>query len=66
MRFLEWWTSLSAWIRYSVALLVIAGSTIGSMTIGIGSGRLWQLAWGLGFILLLIGPSRSEKKGYHF
>jgi hypothetical protein len=66
MLFLEWWTTLSAWIRYPVALLVIAGSTIGFMTIRIGFGKLWGMAWALGFILLLIGPSQANKKGYHF
>jgi len=66
MRFLEWWTTLSAWIRYPVGLLVIAGSTIGFMTVRIGFGEVWGMGWALGAILLLIGPSQANKKGYHF
>ncbi len=64
MRFLEWWSTLSAWIRYPVALLVIIGSTVGFATIPLLYGRLWALGWALGFILLLHGPSKAEKKGY--
>jgi hypothetical protein len=36
------------------------------MTIRIGFGKLWGMGWALGVILLLIGPSRADKKGYHF
>jgi hypothetical protein len=49
-----------------VGLLVIAGSTIGFMTIRIGFGEVWGMGWALGVILLLIGPSQADKKGYHF
>jgi hypothetical protein len=65
MRFLEWWATLSAWIRYPVALLVIAGSTIGLLTIRIGYGGVWGAGWAPGFILLVYGPSASDKRGYH-
>jgi hypothetical protein len=65
MRFLEWWASLSAWIRYPVALLVIGGSIIGFMTIRVGYGAFWGSCLALGFVLLLIGPSKANKKGYH-
>jgi hypothetical protein len=65
MRFLEWWATLGAWVRYPVALLVIIGSTIGLLTIRVGYGYLWGLGWALGVILLLYGPSTADKRGYH-
>jgi len=60
MDFLEWWAGLSGWIRYPVAILVIAGSTIGLATIRIGYGYFWGLGWALGFVLLWYGPSQSD------
>ena len=63
MQFLEWWASLSAWIRYPVAFLVILVSTIGFAILrgeGYYWGRILGLGWALGFILLIIGPSKAD------
>jgi hypothetical protein len=66
MRFLEWWASLSAWVRYPVAGLVLHGSTIGFMSLpSWGYARLFIAGWALGAILLLHGPSNADKRGYH-
>jgi hypothetical protein len=62
MGFFSWWAEQSPWLRYGVALLLIAISTI----IFFG-GRIWIWGWVAGGIMLLFaGPSRSEKNGYHF
>jgi hypothetical protein len=72
MWFLEWWTTLSGWIRYPVAISVIAVSTLGFFSPAMGFvarplfyARLCGLGWALGFILLIYGPSEANKKGYH-
>jgi len=57
--FLEWWSGLSAWVRYPVALLVIGGSMIGFATGWWPLGRLWGLGLALGFVLLWFG-SRAK------
>jgi hypothetical protein len=62
MGFLTWWADQSAWLRYGVALLLIALSTVLFF-----AGRIWIWGWVVGVILLLFsGPSSSEKKGYRF
>ncbi len=62
MGFFGWWSEQSPWVRYGVALLLIALSTIIFF-----AGRIWIWGWVSGFILLLFaGPSKSEKSGYHF
>lgn len=62
MRFFEWWTDLPAWLRFGVALALLALSTVLWFT-----GRFWPWGWAAGGVLLLFsGPSDSEKKGYHF
>ena len=60
--FLNWWAGQSPWLRYGIAVLLIATST------GIYfAGRIWIWGWAVGFVLLCFaGPSDSEKKGYHF
>ena len=62
MGFFSWWADQSPWLRYGVALLLIAISTVLFL-----AGRLWIWGWVAGLILLLFaGPSSSEKKGYRF
>ncbi|HEX3356737.1 MAG TPA: hypothetical protein VHS31_07195 [Tepidisphaeraceae bacterium] len=62
MGFFTWWAGQSAWLRYGIALLLIAISTI--MYFG---GEIWIWGWVAGAILLLCaGPSSSEKNGYRF
>jgi hypothetical protein len=62
MGFLTWWADQSAWLRYGVALLLIALSTVLFF-----AGRIWIWGWVVGVVLLLFsGPSSSEKKGYRF
>ncbi len=57
----EWWAGLSPWIRFGVALLFLALSTILWFL-----GYFFPWGWGVGIILLLFSfPSRAEKKGYH-
>jgi hypothetical protein len=66
MRFLEWWASLSASIRYPVAVLIIGVSTVGFAAMhSYAGGKLLGLGWALGFILLFYGPSDADRKGYH-
>jgi hypothetical protein len=62
MGFFNWWAEQSPWLRYGVALILIAISTIILL-----AGRIWIWGWVAGVILLLFaGPSSSEKKGYRF
>ena len=60
MGFFAWWADLPAWLR-SVVLVFLAVST------GLWfAGRLWPWGWVVGIVLLLMaGPSKAEKKGYH-
>lgn len=58
----EWWSNLPAVLRYGVAIAFLAASTILLL-----SGRFWPWGWAVGIVLLLLaGPSDSEKKGYRF
>lgn len=58
----SWWSELPAWLRYGVALLLLGISTVLYF-----SGVIWIWGWVAGTILLLIaGPSSTEKKGYRF
>jgi hypothetical protein len=61
MGFFEWWSDLPALFRYGVAILFLLVST------GLWfAGRFWPWGWVVGVILLLMaGPSKAEKKGYH-
>jgi hypothetical protein len=60
---LDWWSEQSPWLRYGVALLLIAISTI----LFFFADRFWPWGWAMGLILLCFaGPSDSEKKGYRF
>ena len=63
---LDWWRTVSPWIRYPAALLVIAAAVVGMANSRIGGGRLWGFVAALGVVMLLIGPTKSDKKGYHF
>ncbi len=68
MAFFDWWASLSGWVRYPVAVLIMVGSTVGfvhNYTLHWGAGRLWAFGWAIGFILLFYGPSRADRRGYH-
>ncbi len=62
MGFIEWWSGLSPWLRYGVAVFFLLIST------GLWfAGTFWPWGWGVGVVLLLFsGPSDSEKKGYRF
>jgi hypothetical protein len=66
MRFLEWWTTLSPWIRYPIAVIIIGGSLLGFATLPWGNVRAWSILCAIGVVLLIIGPTKSNKKGYHF
>jgi len=59
---IDWWTGLPSWLRYGVALSLLAASTVLYFR-----GTWWPWGWGMGTVLLFFaGPSDSEKKGYHF
>lgn len=59
----EWWAGLSPWIRYGVAVFFLGLSTL----LFFAFDRFWPWGWVVGVILLLLaGPSDSEKKGYRF
>lgn len=57
-----WWGNLHPILRYGVAILLLAIST------GLYfAGTIWPWGWVVGAIMLLLaGPSDSEKKGYRF
>jgi hypothetical protein len=57
--FFDWWSTLPGWVRYPVAILVIAGSTWGFVSTSRLGGKIWGLGWAVGFALLIIGPSDS-------
>lgn len=60
--FLGWWGGLPPWLRYGVALLLLAIST----GLYFFANRIWPWGWVAGVVLLLAaGPSEAEKKGYH-
>lgn len=62
MSFFSWWAGQSPWLRYGIAILLIAVSTAIYF-----AGDIWPWGWIAGIILLMFsGPSSSEKKGYHF
>jgi hypothetical protein len=58
----ESYASLPWWLRYGVALLFIAISTILFF-----AGRFWPWGWGVRLVFLIFaGKSSSEKNGYRF
>jgi hypothetical protein len=61
MGFFEWWSDLPASLRYGTAIIFLVIST------GLWfAGRFWPWGWVVGIVLLLMaGPSKAEKKGYH-
>lgn len=61
MAFFEWWAGLPVWLRYGSAILFLGIST------GLWfADRFWPWGWVVGIVLLLMaGPSKAEKKGYH-
>jgi len=61
-RLFEWWAGQHWTLRIGVAVAFILLSTIFLL-----AGRFWPWGWAVGVILLLLGgPSDSEKKGYRF
>ena len=57
---IEWWSGLSPWWRYGVSVMFLLISTVLFL-----AGIFWPYGWVVGIILLLLaGPSDSEKKGY--
>ena len=57
-----WWAGLPPILRYGVAVLFLLISTVLLLF-----GRIWPWGWAVGVVLLLLsGPSDSEKKGYRF
>jgi hypothetical protein len=59
---LEWWSDQSPWIRYGVSGFFLLVSTILFFC-----GWFWPWGWAIGAVLLMLGgPSDSEKKGYRF
>jgi type IV secretory pathway VirB2 component (pilin) len=65
MRFLEWWSQLSGWVRYPIALAIVTVSVIALGTLPWAFGRLWGLTLAAGFVLLIFGPSTANRRGYH-
>ena len=61
MGFFEWWSDLPAPLRYGVAIVFLLIST------GLWfAGTLRPWGWVAGSVFLLMtGPSKAEKKGYH-
>lgn len=58
----EWWTGLSPWIRYGMALGLLAVAVLLFLS---GYWYSAASAWVASFIIfLLAGRSDSEKKGY--
>ena len=63
MGFFSFWSDLPPLLRYGVALVLIGIST----GLYFLADRIWPWGWVSGIILLLLaGPSDSEKKGYNF
>jgi hypothetical protein len=61
MGFIEWWADLPAPLRYGTAVIFLGVSTFLWFL-----GRFWPWGWVVGIVLLLMaGPSKAEKKGYH-
>lgn len=66
---MEYWTSLPWWIRYPVAMFFPTMATLmvvsGAVQF-IGDFRSIGGMYALGFMLLVIGPTKSDKNGYNF
>lgn len=61
MGFFGWWSDLPTWLRYGTAIVFLLISTV--LWFG---GSFWPWGWVVGIVLLLMaGPSKAEKKGYH-
>jgi hypothetical protein len=61
---LDWWSELPAWLRYGVAIVFLL---VGGLVMVGGGFRFGAAAVAIGFALLVVGgPSDSEKKGYRF
>jgi hypothetical protein len=59
----EWWHDQSPWLRYGIALLILGIEAVEWFAVG----RVRPVVVGIGVALLLLsGPSDSEKKGYRF
>lgn len=57
--FLDWWTSLSPWVRYPIAILIICGSAWGFVSTARFGGKIWGLGFAIGVILLFLNSSDS-------
>ena len=63
---MELWTNLPAWVRYPVALAIMGvGIAIFCLADRIPLYTVGTLV-GLGFVLMMLGPSDSDKNGYKF
>ena len=59
----ELWYGLPPYVRAAPAVILILISTL----LWFSNGVIWPYGWIVGGVLLLLsGPSDSEKKGYHF
>lgn len=58
---IEWWAGQSTWLKVTVALLLIAASTVLWLL-----DRFWPWGWAAGVVLLLFSfPNDAQKRGYH-
>jgi hypothetical protein len=66
---IDWWRRLPAFVRIPVAAAILVLATCVFLTppvIGArGSGAFARWIYALGLILLFIGPTDAQKKGYH-
>ena len=61
MAFFQWWATLSPRVRFAVALVPLALSTLLWLT-----GRFWPWGWVAGAVMLAFSfPSQAQKRGYH-
>ena len=63
---LEWYADLNRWAKFGVAFIFLG---LGAAEFFFAN-RFRPWTWGMGvallFLAMFIGPSDSEKKGYHF
>ena len=60
----DWWSELPGWLRVTTALALMVGGVLVAYFVSIRAGFVML---GVGTVLVLIGgPSDSEKKGYRF
>ncbi len=61
---IDWWSGLSPWVRFGVALLILLASTVLWLTGSLAYLAWWGWAIGVAFLVFSF-PSRAEKKGFH-